>query len=75
MSKKQKKIKNSKKKFELLPNETIDQCIDRIKREGFVPVRRVEEPVFQEVKHDGQITYEPVGRKVVFDAFPVESER
>ncbi|WP_077624255.1 NETI motif-containing protein [Sediminibacillus massiliensis] len=66
---------NNSRKFEVGPQETIDQCLDRIEREGFVPVRRTEEPVFQEVEENGEITYEPVGRKIVFDVKPSKSEQ
>ncbi|MGN8646699.1 NETI motif-containing protein [Gracilibacillus sp. HCP3S3_G5_1] len=47
-----------------MENETIDDCLARIKREGYQPTRRVEEPVFIEEK--GQPV--PTGRKIVFDA-------
>lgn len=39
-----------KKKFEVLENETIADCLDRMKQEGYRPVRRMEKPVFQ-AKH------------------------
>ncbi|MCA1032933.1 NETI motif-containing protein [Bacillus timonensis] len=59
--------KPSKKKFEVGPNETIGDCLDRMKAEGYMPVRRIEEPIFQEVKVDNQIEVEPCGRKIVFE--------
>ncbi|WP_347861457.1 NETI motif-containing protein [Salimicrobium sp. PL1-032A] len=58
-----KKKDSSKKRFEVESGETIDECLDRIKNEGFMPVRRTEEPVFQEV--DGEM--EPVDRRIVFE--------
>ncbi|SEA90318.1 NETI protein [Thalassobacillus cyri] len=64
--------KNKKTRFEVQEGETIDQCLDRMKKEGYTPVRRVEEPIFQEVKRDGQKAYEPVGRKIVFQAMKNE---
>ncbi|MBM7572780.1 hypothetical protein JOC48_003311 [Aquibacillus albus] len=48
--------------------------MERMKREGYTPIRRTEEPIFQEVKKDGEITYEPVDRTVIFDAVPVKTE-
>lgn len=61
---------DSKKKlsFEVEENETIDQCLDRIQKAGYIPVRRTEKPIFQEKKLGTEITYEPVGRKIIFEA-------
>ncbi len=35
--------------FEVEENETIEQCLDRMKKQGYMPVGRREEPVFHEV--------------------------
>lgn len=59
--------KQTKRKFEVETDETIDQCIERMRSEGYVPVRRVEEPVFHEVERNGTIDIEPCGRKIVFE--------
>ncbi|MEH7235211.1 NETI motif-containing protein [Bacillus sp. JJ1562] len=59
--------KPKKQKFVVKENETIDQCLDRMKAEGYFPVRRMEEPVFQEIKRNGEIVVEPCGRKVIFE--------
>lgn len=59
--------KPTKQKFEVAENETIDQCIERMMKEGYTPVRRMEEPIFHEVKRDGKIEVEPCGRKVIFE--------
>ncbi|MEH7223380.1 NETI motif-containing protein [Bacillus sp. JJ1566] len=59
--------KPKKQKFEVKENETIAQCLDRMKAEGYFPVRRMEEPVFQEIKRNGEIIIEPCGRKIVFE--------
>lgn len=32
--------------FEVFENETIDECIERMKKEGYQPMGRKEEPVF-----------------------------
>lgn len=64
----------SKKKiqFEVAENESIDDCLNRMKQQGYVPVRRTEKPIFQEVKKDNETIYEPVGRQIVFEAKLVE---
>ncbi|MFG6150035.1 NETI motif-containing protein [Halobacillus sp. B23F22_1] len=60
--------KNTKKRYEVYKNETIDQCLERIKNDGYTPIRRSEEPVFQETTENGEKTYEPVDRTIVFHA-------
>ena len=69
------KKKGRKKRFELQPNETIDQCIERINKEGYTPIRRVEEPIFQEIEENGEKVYQAVSRTVIFDAIPSKTER
>jgi len=59
--------KQSKRKFEVEDNETIDQCIERMQNEGYAPIRRIEEPVFHEVERNGNIDIEPCGRKIIFE--------
>ncbi len=61
------KNKPKKKKFEVLENETIASCLDRMKAEGYVPVRRMEEPVFQENSRNGKKEVEVLRQKVTFE--------
>lgn len=58
---------SKKKKFEVQENESIHGCLERMNKEGYMPVRRVEEPIFQEVKREGKVEIEPCGRKIVFE--------
>lgn len=62
----------SKKKFEVREHESIDECLNRMKQEGYVPVRRIEKPIFQEIKKGNEAIYEPVGRQIVFEAKLIE---
>lgn len=55
-----------KKEFEVLENESIEECLKRMEREGYLPIKRSEKPIFQEVKRNGKIEYVPVSRKIVF---------
>lgn len=48
-------------------NETIDQLLARMSEEGYKPVRRTEEPIFQEKNINGKIEYVPVGRIIKFE--------
>ncbi|WP_026695306.1 NETI motif-containing protein [Peribacillus kribbensis] len=57
----------NKATFEVEENETISGCLDRMKSQGYTPVKRVEKPVFKEVKIAGKTEYEPAGRKIVFE--------
>ncbi|MBO9129196.1 NETI motif-containing protein [Bacillus sp. 165] len=56
-----------KKRFEVLHNESIEQCLERMKKEGYMPVRRTEEPIFHEVEKEGKTIIEPCGRTIVFE--------
>lgn len=58
--------------FEVQENETIEECLDRIKKEGYMPVRRTEKPIFQEVKKGNETDYVPVSRQIVFEAKLIE---
>lgn len=57
----------TKKKFKVEENETLDDCLKRMRKEGYTPVGRVEKPVFKEedgetvVSHQ-EITFE--GKKI-----------
>ena len=58
--------------FEVQENESIEECLNRMKKQGYAPVRRTEKPIFQEVKNAGGTIYEPVGRQIVFEARLIE---
>ncbi|GIN63728.1 NETI motif-containing protein [Robertmurraya siralis] len=57
-----------KQRFEVQENETIDQCLDRIQKAGYIPIKREEKPVFQEKKQGTTVSYEPIGRQIIFEA-------
>jgi hypothetical protein len=56
-----------KKQFEVQENESIDECLNRIMQEGYMPIRRIEKPIFKEIKQGNKVTYEPSGRHTVFE--------
>ena len=60
--------KKGKEKFEVREGESIDECLDRIQAAGYFPVRRTEEPIFEERIMNGKSHYEPIHRKIVFEA-------
>ena len=59
--------KPKKQRFELQDNESISECLERMKREGYFPIKRTEKPIFKEVENDGQTEYIPVARQIIFE--------
>lgn len=58
--------------FTVQEDETISECLERMKNQGYIPVRRTEKPIFQEIIKGKEVTYEPVGREIVFEAKIIE---
>lgn len=56
-----------KQKFYVEDGETITDCLDRMKKEGYAPVRRMEEPILQEVKKNGKVEVEVARQRIVFE--------
>lgn len=63
---------NQKKIYEVQDHETISQCLERIHKEGYKPIRRIEKPIFQEKMDHDQVLYEPAGRQIVFEVRKME---
>ncbi|AZV48737.1 NETI motif-containing protein [Bacillus halotolerans] len=59
--------KPKKKKFEVTEQQTIEAVLQQMKEEGYMPVRRVEEPIFKEKMENGSIQIVPCGKKIVFE--------
>ncbi|MBW3113010.1 MULTISPECIES: NETI motif-containing protein [Bacillaceae] len=64
----------SKKKllFEVQENESIADCLDRMKEMGYMPVRRMEKPVFEEQKEGNKTEYVPIRQTIVFEGKRIE---
>ena len=41
--------------------------VERMKKQGYAPIRRIEKPIFHEVIKGSETTYEPIGRQIVFE--------
>lgn len=54
--------------YEVQENETIEQCLERMKKDGYMPFGRKEEPVFEEV--NGEPVY--LRQKIQFKGILVE---
>lgn len=61
-----------KQKFEVQEHETIDQCLERIQKAGYMPIKRIEKPIFQENRQGTDVTYKPIGRHIIFEAKKTE---
>jgi NETI protein len=59
--------KPSKKKFAVETGESLSACLDRMAKEGYTPVRRMEEPVFHEVKRNGRLEPEVKEQRIIFE--------
>lgn len=62
----------SKKIFEVKENESISECLDRMSKEGYTPVKRLEKPIFQEIEKNGEKIIEPVGQQIIFEGRKME---
>ncbi|WP_243299502.1 NETI motif-containing protein [Bacillus litorisediminis] len=59
--------KSKKKKwFTVLENETVDDCLKRMAAEGYVPIRRMEKPIFEEIFENGNKVVKPVNQEIQF---------
>jgi hypothetical protein len=52
-----------KKRFTVGDGETLDECLDRMKREGYTPIRRTEQPIFRETANGPEC----IGRQCVLE--------
>ncbi|GEN57173.1 hypothetical protein HAL01_16370 [Halolactibacillus alkaliphilus] len=67
--------KRKKERFTKQANETLDACLDRIQLAGYMPVRRVEKPVFEEVLENGLKVNKVVSSSIEFDAILIKDEQ
>lgn len=56
-----------KKRFVVEEGESINDCLDRMKKDGYFPVRRMEEPILQEVVRAGKVEIETARQQIVFE--------
>ena len=62
-----------KKNFTVEDGETIDECLQRMKSEGYEPVRRMEKPILKEVKQNGKIDMVVDQQRIVFEGKKLDS--
>lgn len=51
-----------------MTDESIDQCLERIRQSGYSPVRRIEKPIFKEVIENGEKKVIPDRQRIIFEA-------
>ncbi len=54
--------------FDVEENETLEQCLDRMKKEGYMPFGRREEPIFHEVNGEPTV----LRQKIQFKGILIE---
>lgn len=59
--------KPKKQTFAVAEDETIADCLERMKKQGYVPTRRIERPVFSEVIENGKKEIVPIRQKIIFE--------
>ncbi|KIL48144.1 NETI motif-containing protein [Jeotgalibacillus soli] len=63
---------SEKKWFDVEENETIDDCLNRMAASGFMPIRRIEEPMFQEITEGSSVKRVPIRQKIRFQGIKSE---
>ncbi|WP_425473446.1 NETI motif-containing protein [Salinicoccus cyprini] len=59
-----------KKKFKVAENESLGECLARMREAGYQPVRRTEQPVF--IERDGERVVDH--QEIVFEGKRIETE-
>ncbi|MTT33045.1 NETI motif-containing protein [Terrilactibacillus sp. BCM23-1] len=59
-----------KKQFTVDQDKGIDACLDQMKKEGYAPVRRMEQPVFKE----GEDGPEVIGQMITFEGRLIQKD-
>ncbi len=62
---------SKKKRFEVQEGETIAECLERMEKLGYQPVRRMEKPIF--IKQGNE--YIPVRQQIIFEGFLTKGEQ
>ena len=58
-----------------MKDETIEQCLERMKQAGYKPVRRIEKPTFKEVIKNGEKELVPDDQRIIFEGISNKGER
>lgn len=64
------KKKLKKKKFEVTKDTTIESVLQQMREEGYMPVRRMEKPVFKETDNGVEVSHQ----EIIFEGKLIENE-
>lgn len=64
------KNKLKKKKFEVTKDTTIESVLQQMREEGYMPVRRMEKPVFKETDNGVEVSHQ----EIIFEGKLIDNE-
>ena len=64
------KKKLKKKKFEVTKDTTIESVLQQMREEGYMPVRRMEKPVFKETDNGVEVSHQ----EIIFEGKLIENK-
>lgn len=64
------KKKLKKKRFEVTKDKTIESVLQQMREEGYMPVRRMEKPVFKETHNGVEVSHQ----EIIFEGKLIENE-
>lgn len=64
------KKKLKKKKFEVTKDTTIESVLQQMREEGYMPVRRMEKPVFKETDNGVEVSHQ----EIIFEGKLIDNE-
>ncbi len=64
------KKKLKKKRFEVTKDKTIESVLQQMREEGYMPVRRMEKPVFKEADHGVEVSHQ----EIIFEGKLIDNE-
>lgn len=64
------KKKLKKKRFEVTKDKTIESVLQQMREEGYMPVRRMEKPVFKETDDGVEVSHQ----EIIFEGKLIENE-
>lgn len=64
------KKKLKKKRFEVTKDKTIESVLQQMREEGYMPVRRMEKPVFKETDNGVEVSHQ----EIIFEGKLIDNE-
>lgn len=64
--------RKKKVRFEVQESETIAECLERMEKEGYKPIKRMEKPIFSEKKSN---EFVPIRQQIIFEGVLIKDEQ